>query len=993
MLKDQDSWELPAPWREGLHHRRGSRFTPDPIPPGTTERLRERLASESVGKGVTRLLERTVLFDTTLLADGQRYVAEWERAGEPEPRTASVANQVTRGRAAAEFVDVWVSRFGVEFTTHVVTALVDLVVTGALWVYDPEAEKDYERSWRGDDLTSFSRVLRAFRPRLATASDADYERATEILAAARTTPAGRIVASYLVPTRADWVDADCAQAATWVRDESGGENFSWGDHRYLTGLLLVSASTVEHLAQLEGNVRLHGLSYEKVGEVGTILDAVGPEAAHVLAEPFWLDELRLKDEAWRNRERLRPEAVKLLATVPTDEAFRTVCRHTVESARSRAGLLLKSGLLTRFPERALRILTELEGVHPLYTDLLGGLLLGEPRLLPAVAASLPPAVRARAEEIVASGGAGLGEGWAGLLTRSGLRWQPAGSPRPVWQELDSADEQKRAVTALAGVALDLVVDRIDQKYFRAAFLTAAKRDPERAFRVLTAKATESEVAAELLRDHVLMYSPPSVPDISVSSDRSVTLPVLAGPPRGVSGRALRVPDLPEWLVLLRLPAVRLRDSDDVLSADAVRALCVLLAVSKAGEPNPGVAEVRAGCEPAGLAAFAWGILEQWQAAGHPSRSNLAMVALALLGDDSTVPPLVGLFPSWASAAMRVRTGMDVLAAIGTDLALTHLSRLSRKARTEGFRRFARERLTAVAEARGLAIAQLDDRIVPDLGFGDDGRVEFDYGPRRFTVTLDEHLQPLLADQTGKRLSRLSRNAAAPDQAPYERFAELRKDLKTLGRERTRALEEAMVMERRWTAAEFERHFVRHPLMWQLTRRLLWATFDSGGTVTATFRAAEDRTFADVDDKTWTLDPDAVVGLAHPWHFTGERSAWAELFADYAVIQPFPQIGRELLTESDAPPPPGTSVAGKRLFALSALGWDFTSGHNSLVRYWPDGHSAEIVFGPGYHWQETDLPQELHSLLIRTRDGSPAELGALSPIARSEVLRDLLFLVS
>jgi hypothetical protein len=86
-----------------------------------------------------------------------------------------------------------------------------------------------------------------------------------------------------------------------------------------------------------------------------------------------------------------------------------------------------------------------------------------------------------------------------------------------------------------------------------------------------------------------------------------------------------------------------------------------------------------------------------------------MMARAALGDDTTVPALTALFPGWASAHKRVRTGMDVLAVIGTDLALTHLYRLSRKAKTAGIRRQAAEWLDSVAKARGLRPAPVHNR--------------------------------------------------------------------------------------------------------------------------------------------------------------------------------------------------------------------------------------------------------------------------------------------
>jgi hypothetical protein len=51
--------------------------------------------------------------------------------------------------------------------------------------------------------------------------------------------------------------------------------------------------------------------------------------------------------------------------------------------------------------------------------------------------------------------------------------------------------------------------------------------------------------------------------------------------------------------------------------------------------------------------------------------------------------------------------------------------------------------------------------------------------------------------------------------------------------------------------------------------------------------AEDPTFADVDDKARALPSGITVGVAHPWRIVLDRAAWASVFADYAIIQPFP----------------------------------------------------------------------------------------------------------
>lgn len=1065
VLPDEDTWVLPAYWRQVAHPRRGGCAGPGQvIPPDAAERLRDWLRSEKLAKSLRRMTsERDVIFDPVLQAEGWRYLNDWQSSdgpgAEPSVLGAAVATLFTRCHVtdAGYLVDVWVSRFGIEFAVRVVGELAGIIARSSLWQVDPAAEKSYERLWRGEDLRSLYGVARGLRSHLAVATDDEYERACEILGGCRISPAGRITASYLVPTQVAWVDEDCAEAAAWSTAPNGDEESRWGDQRDLSAILLHAASSVRHLELLRGSISSSLLGYRSPSDVATVLDGVGPAAAPVLLGPFYRELLWLHDTDanYTYSKRVGPEGLRLLAAMPTDEAFRLLCREIAGAPRIRLAALLKSGILTRYPVRALRILAELEAAEPasfadkpgrtgvtnphesaLYKDLLGAQVLADPRLVPAAAAVLPAPVLARAREIAASGGAGIGTGLVDLLDSH--------AKAPYYRLLESAEDEKRAITALAAVPTDEafghLADRVERKYFRPALLTAAKRDPRSALRVLIAKTAEavtteaSDILVELLRNHVLAY-PEAVTDTLPALDApararveailasvaaptaqpkpGATPPVLAGPPRGPNGKPMRVPDLPEWLVLPTLPAISPRDGGPALPQDAVRQLAALLAVSKIAAPHPGIAEVRAHCEPHSLAVFAWAVFEQWRAAEYPAKHQLAMVALALLGDDSTVPALTALFPSWAKgSSLRVRTGMDVLAAIGSDVALTHLHRLARKAETKGFRAQAEQRLGWVGEARGLTPEQLADQIVPDFGLDADGRTTVDYGRRQFTVGFDEQFAPRFTDQHGAPLARLPRPVAADDQelapAAYRRFAELKKDVQSVAGERIRALEQAMVMGRRWTGAEFQRLLVRHPLVWQLVRRLLWATFDERGEVTALFRVAEDRTFADIDDKTLALDDAATVGLAHPWHVAADRPAWVRIFADYEIIQPFAQLSRELFSVATTDPASfaGGSTEGRKLFMLTARGWQFSQGHDAVLRSWPGDRTVEIGFAPGYHWQEPEQQaRQLTRIQVWTTslspDGSagydqprpedPAELTDLDPIAGSEVLRDLRFL--
>lgn len=96
------------------------------------------------------------------------------------------------------------------------------------------------------------------------------------------------------------------------------------------------------------------------------------------------------------------------------------------------------------------------------------------------------------------------------------------------------------------------------------------------------------------------------------------------------------------------------------------------------------------------------------------------------------------------------------------------------------------------------------------------------GGVRATVTLDESLTPVVRDAAGGVVKRLPRPGRNDDgeraTAAYHGFARLKKAVDGVGADRIRALEDAMVSGRTWTAGEFRTFPVEHPLMGHLTRR-------------------------------------------------------------------------------------------------------------------------------------------------------------------------------
>ncbi|MET0233140.1 MAG: DUF4132 domain-containing protein [Kibdelosporangium sp.] len=476
----------------------------------------------------------------------------------------------------------------------------------------------------------------------------------------------------------------------------------------------------------------------------------------------------------------------------------------------------------------------------------------------------------------------------------------------------------------------------------------------------------------------------------------------------------KIPVPGDWADATLLPQILLRDRQSALPVTATRHLITMFALSQKDETYPGVAIVSDLADPESLARFVWDLFERWQGAGAPAKESWALWALGWFGDDQVVRLLTPLIRAWPGSGGHAKavTGLDVLAEIGTDVALTHLNSIAQKVPFKALKQRAQEKIAAVAADLGLDPDQLADRLVPAFGLDEAATAVIDYGTRRFVVGFDEQLKPYVADEDGKRRKDLPKPGARDDQelapAEYKRFSVLKKDVRTVAADQISRLETAMVSQRSWTAAEFTDLLAGHPLLWHIVRRLVWLTDKDIG-----FRLAEDRTLADVNDDTFVLPEDAEVTLAHPLHLAGTLRAWSEIFADYEILQPFPQLGRPVhactpdeSTDTRLRRFENAQVPVGRLLGLTKRGWQRGTPQDAGVECWilrpvPGGGSVVVNLDPGIAVGVVDMfpEQTLSSIWLSEHSGgdwSPRgtrTFGELDPVTASEVLAEFTGLTS
>ncbi|EPX60162.1 Molybdate metabolism regulator [Cystobacter fuscus DSM 2262] len=475
----------------------------------------------------------------------------------------------------------------------------------------------------------------------------------------------------------------------------------------------------------------------------------------------------------------------------------------------------------------------------------------------------------------------------------------------------------------------------------------------------------------------------------------------------------KLPTLPETLGLDGLPRPLLQDRSAKLPLAAVRELVTLLSFSSLDAPYAGLEQVKAACDPASLARFSWGLFESWMTVGAPSKESWAFQALGPLGDDDTARKLAPLIRVWPGETAHARAvmGLDVLATIGTDVTLIYLNGIAEKVKFKGLQQKAQEKIEQIAEARGLTRQELADRLVPDLGLDESGSLALDFGERTFTVGFDEQLKPFVKDASGTRLKDMPKPGQKDDaekaNAAVEQWKALKKDAKTAASTQILRLELAMCARRRWSPEVFRRFFVEHPLLIHVVRRLVWGTYSPEGALTDTFRVAEDRTFADPNEDTWTLPEDALVGLPHALELDGKTAgAWGQILADYQLLQPFAQLGRSThaLEPAEREATKLERVKGLKLptgkvLGLEARGWRRGAPQDGGVAGWMekplgDDRVAELDLDPGlYTGSLADSPeQELGVVKVRRAhswgDKDLQAWGSLDAILFSELVRDL-----
>ncbi len=233
-------------------------------------------------------------------------------------------------------------------------------------------------------------------------------------------------------------------------------------------------------------------------------------------------------------------------------------------------------------------------------------------------------------------------------------------------------------------------------------------------------------------------------------------------------------------------------------------------------------------------------------------------------------------------------------------ALAELARLATRVTHRGVLKIINSGLDQHAQALGLTRDEIEELAVPAYGLTEVGRVTHQLGDCTAELTVQGPKAMLTwRNPTGKQLK------APPAQVKRDHPDELKelkaavKDIDKMLSAQAERLDRQLLARRVWSYAKWRAHYLDHPLVGTLARRLLW-TVDG-----------QPVGYADGELRTLTDDPlhpaaDAKVELWHPIHHEpAEIVAWRDWLERHVITQPFKQAHREVYLLTDAERNTGT----------------------------------------------------------------------------------------
>jgi hypothetical protein len=361
--------------------------------------------------------------------------------------------------------------------------------------------------------------------------------------------------------------------------------------------------------------------------------------------------------------------------------------------------------------------------------------------------------------------------------------------------------------------------------------------------------------------------------------------------------------------------------------------------------------------------------------------------------------------------MNKKVGNAAVAALssmpGTEAA-AQLGRLNTSVKHKSARKFVARRIEDVAERTGQTAADLAEVAVPTFDLDARGKKRLTLG--EFTAEIavtgstDVELRWFRAD--GKEQKAVPAEVKINHPTELKHLQRTVKDIEKLLPAQRIRIERLLMGRRQWPIEAWRARFMDHPLVENLSRRLIWEFNSGAGWKTV---GTLNGVIVGPDDHAITINEKTEVRLWHPIEAsTEEISAWRTWLERHEITQPFKQAHREIYVVTEAERVTDTysnrfaaHILRQHQFAAlcAARGWDYRlqgrfdshnvptlrlPEHDLRVEFWVEPAEMEQTSGAGiFLYVVSDQVR-----FYRDQAAESIPVANVPPLLFTEIMRDV-----
>ncbi len=352
-----------------------------------------------------------------------------------------------------------------------------------------------------------------------------------------------------------------------------------------------------------------------------------------------------------------------------------------------------------------------------------------------------------------------------------------------------------------------------------------------------------------------------------------------------------------FLKVSKLPKLLWKDDKKKVDLSVVYYFISLFSITKSSIPSIEGKQVAQFFDKDSLSEFAKEIYNRWN---NDTKTKWIFGMISLFGGNYFVP----IFKKQIADLVDNNRGtmaavlVESMALIGTSSALQTVDYISRKIKHSQVKSAAIKSLEIAAKELNFSKDELLDKIIPDFGFDINGKLELDFGTRKFILKLTPE-DFMIFDENGKEIKTLPKpNKTDDEQKANEAtilFKEIKKEVKEQSKMQKERLESGLSNNRLRNKENWIELFTLNPMMKIFGITLIWGIYFENN-LQSTFRYSEDGSLSDINDNPFSLPENCLIGIVHPVELTKEEiDKWKTIMSDYELIQSFKQLERNIYT--------------------------------------------------------------------------------------------------